>query len=481
MAPIRVLVVDDSAFMRHAVGRLIGEAGDIVVVGSAANGEEGLRLAAQLRPDVITLDVEMPVLDGPGMLRRLMVETPTRVVMLSSLTTEGAAVTLDALDAGAIDFVGKPGGSSLSIDIGRVGEELVAKIRAAASMSEAAFLAHRHRASRRASVRGRAHPAVRPRRARCASARSPSRRLVVIASSTGGPSALAAVVPRLPAHIGAGVLLVQHMPPGFTASLAGRLDATGPMAVHEAAANDLIVDDEALIVPGDFHLITSVSGRVQLSSLPPVNGVRPAADVTLGAVAPVWRDRMLAVVLTGMGVDGREGCRAVKAHGGTVIAQDQASSTVWGMPGSVVEAGLADRVLPLDRIADAIAGLGHGRPGHGRPPGRRSPGAGTAPGAGPELSPGADTAGYEARCALWPGRESLPRASPRTSTSWLRSWNACSRCLGVDSSDFTASTARTRRSAPSSAAGSRNRFAIRTFSTRSSRPVASVSCDGRAR
>ena len=366
MAPIRVLVVDDSAFMRHAVGRLIGEAGDLVVVGSASNGEEGLKLAAQLKPDVITLDVEMPVLDGPGMLRRLMVETPTRVVMLSSLTTQGAAVTLDALDSGAIDFVAKPGGS-LSIDVGRVGQDLVAKIRAAASMSEAAFLAHRHRATRRTSARPAPVIAAAPARIVKVGAIA-ARRLIVIASSTGGPAALAAVVPKLPGHINAGILLVQHMPPGFTASLAGRLDATGPMSVHEATANDLITDDEALIAPGDFHLITSLSGRVQLSSLPPVNGVRPAADVTLQAVAPVWRDRMLAVILTGMGVDGREGCKAVKAHGGMVIAQDQASSTVWGMPGSVVEAGLADKVLPLDRIADAIAAWATGASGRTEAP-----------------------------------------------------------------------------------------------------------------
>jgi two-component system chemotaxis response regulator CheB len=353
VAPIRVLVVDDSAFMRHAVGRLIGEAGDLVVVGSAANGEEGLRAAAELRPDVITLDVEMPVLDGPGMLRRLMATTPTRVVMLSSLTTDGAAVTLDALDAGAIDFVAKPGGS-LSIDIGRVGVDLVSKIRAAAGMSEAAFLAHRARAATRAALRPAApasRPAARPVRVGATAAR----RLVVIASSTGGPSALNALVPQLAAELAAGVLLVQHMPPGFTASLAARLDAAGRMSVHEAAANDLIVEGEALLAPGDFHMISSGSGRIQLSSLPPVNSVRPAADVTLQAVAPVWRERLLCVVLTGMGADGREGARAVKAHGGTVFAQDRDSSAVWGMPGSVVDAGLADRVLPLDRMAEAIA------------------------------------------------------------------------------------------------------------------------------
>ncbi|MHB8959148.1 MAG: protein-glutamate methylesterase/protein-glutamine glutaminase [Candidatus Limnocylindrales bacterium] len=353
MAPIRVLVVDDSAFMRHAVSRLITEAGDMTVVGSASNGEEGLRVAAELHPDVITLDVEMPVLDGPGMLRRLMGSNPTRVVMLSSLTTQGAAVTLDALDAGAIDFVAKPGGS-LSIDVGRVGGDLVAKVRAAASMPEGAFLAHRSRVAKRAALR----PAAAPPPAAARTSRIgaiASRRLVVIASSTGGPSALNAVVPLLPAGLAAGVLIVQHMPPGFTASLADRLRASGKIPVHEAASNDLVVDGEGLLAPGDFHMISSASGRIQLSTLPPVNAVRPAADVTLQAVAPVWRERTLCVVLTGMGSDGREGARQVKAHGGTVFAQDRDSSAVWGMPGSVVEAGLADKVVPLDRMAEAIA------------------------------------------------------------------------------------------------------------------------------
>jgi two-component system, chemotaxis family, protein-glutamate methylesterase/glutaminase len=353
VAPIRVLVVDDSAFMRHAVGRLITESGDMTVVGAASNGEEGLRAAAELHPDVITLDVEMPVLDGPGMLRRLMASNPTRVVMLSSLTTEGAAVTLDALDAGAIDFVAKPGGS-LSIDVGRVADDLVAKVRAAASMSQGAFLAHRSRVARHAALHPVAAPppaAARPSRIGAVT----SRRLVVIASSTGGPSALNAVVPLLPAGLAAGVLIVQHMPPGFTASLADRLRACGKIPVHEAAANDLVVDGEGLLAPGDFHMISSASGRIQLTSLPPVNAVRPAADVTLQAVAPVWRDRLLCVVLTGMGSDGREGARKVKSHGGTVFAQDRESSAVWGMPGSVVEAGLADKVVPLDRMAEAIA------------------------------------------------------------------------------------------------------------------------------
>jgi two-component system chemotaxis response regulator CheB len=358
---IRVLVVDDSAFMRHALGRLLGEADGLVVVATAADGEAGLAAVRTLRPDVVTLDVEMPVLGGLDMLRRLMVEQPTRVVMLSSLTTDGARVTLDALAAGAIDFVAKPGGS-LSVDIGRVGEELVAKVRAAAAMTEAGWLAHRSRIARVAV------PAVRPASpgtdAAAPGTKPPppfsrpavtARRLVVIASSTGGPSALQAVVSRLPAALDAAVVVVQHMPPGFTASLAQRLDDAGPLHVHEAAANDVVAADRVLVAPGDRHLISSLSGRVQLVGLPPVNGVRPAADVTLQAVAPVWRERLLAVVLTGMGHDGRDGVRAVRDHGGTIIAQDEASSTVWGMPGAVVEAGLADRILPLDRLGAAIA------------------------------------------------------------------------------------------------------------------------------
>ena len=372
---IRVLVVDDSAFMRHALGRLLADAGGIEVVGSAANGELGLEMARSLRPDVVTLDVEMPVLDGLGMLRRLMVEQPTRVIMLSSLTTDGARVTLDALDAGAIDFVAKPGGS-LSIDIGQVGAELVTKVRAAAIMPEASWLAFRMRTGRKAggsasgrlpatvSVAGGAVPAssaaaaggagavgLSPRRAVPAI----GRKLVVIASSTGGPSALQAVVSGLPNPLGAGVLIVQHLPAGFSASLAARLSNAGALPAVEAANGDIVTLDQIALAPGDDHMISSISGRIQLVSLPTLHGVRPAADITLQSVAPVWRERLLCVVLTGMGFDGRDGARAVRDHGGTVFAQDEATSTIFGMPRAVIEDDLADRVLPLNGMAAAIA------------------------------------------------------------------------------------------------------------------------------
>ena len=380
MGKIRVLIVDDSAFMRHALGRLLAEVPAIEVVGAASNGEEGLRLVAELRPDVITLDVEMPVLDGLGMLKRLMLETPTRVIMLSSLTTENAQTTLDALEYGAIDFVPKPSGS-LSIDIGRVGDDLVSKLTAAATMPEAAFLRHRQVAAMNltlinnqarlkaalsqapaalpapASPRLRSLPAAAPtpKNRPQPGPRVAAHRLVVIASSTGGPSALHTVIKGLPARLGAAVAIVQHMPPGFTTSLAARLDEAGNLPCREAARDDVLAEDEILVAPGDYHLICSSSGHIQLVRLPPVNGVRPAADVTLQAVAPIWRERLLCVVLTGMGCDARDGARAVKQHGGTVISQDAATATIYGMPAAVAEAGLSDQVLPLHEVADGIA------------------------------------------------------------------------------------------------------------------------------
>jgi two-component system chemotaxis response regulator CheB len=391
MEPIRVLIVEDSAFMRHSLGRLLGEVGDIEVVGSASNGVEGLKMAREMRPDVITLDVEMPVLDGLAMLKLLMHESPTRVVMLSNRTTRNAQVTLDALEYGAIDFVPKPSGS-LSIDISRVGDELVGKIRAAASMSEASFLRHRQTAALAMAARNQAARAAGPevvpgsgsaigtsktappdlpgrverqlhtpridqRRVREAvgDASRAARRLVVVASSTGGPSALHVMMGGLPDRLEAALVIVQHMPPGFTASLANRLNSVGRIPCAEAVNDEVLVESEAFVTPGDQHIIASTSGHLQLVQLPPVNGLRPAVDVTLQAVAPIWRERLLCVVLTGMGTDGREGCRAVKLHGGTVVAQDAATSTIYGMPAAVVEAGLADQILPLTTIATAIA------------------------------------------------------------------------------------------------------------------------------
>jgi two-component system chemotaxis response regulator CheB len=373
MALIRVLIVDDSAFLRRSLARLLAETQSIEVVGAAADGEEGLRLCRELRPDVVTLDVQMPVLDGLAMLKRLMAEQPARVVMLSSQTTDSAAVTLDALSLGAIDFVAKPAGLQ-AIEIGRVAAELAAKIAAAAGISAEAFANHCGIAAQNqalacaseSSPAGPGQPEAAPGApaAAAASEGPPGRprsgsggtaaRLVVLASSTGGPSALQAICARLPASLGAAVAIVQHMPAGFTASLAARLDAVGPLPCLEATADRSLTQDEIVVAAGDTHLLVSGSGHVRPVRLPPVHGVRPAADVTLQAAAPIFRQRLLCVVLTGMGCDGCDGARAVKRHGGSVIAQDAATATIYGMPAAVAQAGLADSILPLARIPAAI-------------------------------------------------------------------------------------------------------------------------------
>jgi two-component system chemotaxis response regulator CheB len=317
MAPIRVLIVDDSAFMRHALGRLLGEVPSLEVVGVATNGEEGLAIARELQPDVITLDVEMPVLDGLGMLKRLMLETPTRVVMLSSLTTQNAQVTLDCLEFGAIDFVPKPSGS-LSIDIGRVGDELVGKIEAAAGMSEAAFLRHRQVAAEasseatgtslaaRAGTAGahglRAMPMPNPpKRPPRPGARIAANKLVVVASSTGGPSALHTFVKGLPAHLGAAVAIVQHMPPGFTASLAARLDSGGQLRCTEATSEDILVERPHPARPSAARQRRAPRGRCH----PPGRGADLAGAAAVRGAYGHGRRR----------TRGRPGRQAARRHG----------------------------------------------------------------------------------------------------------------------------------------------------------------------
>ncbi len=365
MGAVRVLVVDDSAFMRKVIADLVSRQADLVVVGTARDGEEALARVEELDPDVVTLDVEMPRVNGLEALARIMERAPRPVVMVSSLTRPGAEATVRALSLGAVDFVAKPSGA-ISLDMGRVAEELWQKIRVAARVPRERLRPGPGVGRRCGGAAAEAGPlpAARPR------AGGRLSQVVVIGASTGGPAALMEVVPALPEGLAAGVLVVQHMPAGFTASLARHLDAASCLPVKEAEEGDVLTDGHVLVAPGNRHLRVDAAGRVELSLDPPEHGVRPAVDVTLAAVARSWGDRAGCAILTGMGMDGARGAMLLRRAGGWVLAQDEATCVVYGMPRAVAEMGQADEILPLAGVAAAIAGRVAGRRGAGGRPAR---------------------------------------------------------------------------------------------------------------
>jgi len=335
---IRVLVVDDSALMRSMIADLLTVPDEIAVAGTARNGQEAVEKALELGPDVITMDVEMPKMDGIAAVRAIMRERPTPIIMLSALTQQGAMKTLQALAAGAVDFVQKPSGS-ISLNIEQVRDELLEKIRLACGLDR-----------RRLG----AAPEARERQKSPAAPRAPARRVVAIAASTGGPGALERVLTGLPGDLRAGVLVVQHMPAGFTRSLAERLDRLAAIDVREACEGDAVLEGRALIAPGDYHMLVREDGKIGLNQGPPVHRVRPAADVMMQSVARQFRDRAVGVVLTGMGSDGAFGLRDIKGSGGRTIACDEQTCVIYGMPKAAVELGCVDRVAPLSEIATAV-------------------------------------------------------------------------------------------------------------------------------
>ncbi len=337
-AKVRVLVVDDSATARAVLSRHLASDPFIEVVGVARDGVEALERIATLRPDVVTLDVEMPRLDGIETLRRIMDECPTPVVMVSSHTRQGADATIRALELGAVDFVLKPtyGGVAAPHE---VAGELCTRVRLSALARPGARARPSHT---RASLRG-----VRPR----------PFSIVVIGASTGGPSALRTVLGGLPADLPVPVIVIQHMPPQFTRSLAARLHELGPLPVKEAEDGDALRPGRVLLAPGDRHLEIGANGSVRLSLEPPECGVRPSVNVTMASAARRYGAGTLAVVLTGMGSDGTRGAGEVKRAGGTVLAEAESTCVVYGMPRSVAEAGYADELLPLPAIAPTIAKL----------------------------------------------------------------------------------------------------------------------------
>src|SRR4051812_39195158 len=338
----RVVVADDSRLMCRVLSDALGRQG-FEVVATAADGDEALEACRQHRPDAMTLDLAMPGMDGIGVLKALKAgkATPVPVVVVSAFSPAHGARAVDALAEGAFDLVAKPAvGESLdsfTVELGR-------KVGAAAQSGRV----------RRVVAAAPAVP-IRPARVSHPAPRTGTRRTVLIASSTGGPKALGDLIPRLPARLGTGSLIVQHMPPGFTASLASRLDTASKLAVREATGGEALDAGTIFLAPGGSHLRMGDDRRLRLSDEPPQGGLRPRADLTIADAAKLLGPALVLVVLTGMGKDGLAGARAVKAAGGRVLCEAESTCVVYGMPRAVAEAGLADEVLPLHELPAAIA------------------------------------------------------------------------------------------------------------------------------
>lgn len=341
----RVLIVDDSAVFRHALTDVLRTDPRIEVVGTAANGKLALEMLDRLKPDLITLDVEMPVMDGLTTVSEIRKRTRTiPVLMFSTLTSRGADATLEALQRGASDYCAKPSSNGAGME--ELKNDLLPKVRALLKLDRSPAVAQV--AMRRAT--GVATPA----------AAGPVPRkidIVAIGCSTGGPNALADVIPRLPPNFATPIVIVQHMPPVFTKLLAERLSSRSKVKVCEATDGQLIENGVAYIAPGDFHMVLQRNGlqvRLKLNKDPAENFCRPAVDPMMRSVATTFPGSALGVILTGMGRDGTLGCDHLRKSGSYILGQDEETSVVWGMPGSIAEKGLANEILPLPRIADAI-------------------------------------------------------------------------------------------------------------------------------
>ncbi|HSW58082.1 MAG TPA: chemotaxis response regulator protein-glutamate methylesterase [Dehalococcoidales bacterium] len=338
---IRVLIVDDSAFARMTIARELKSAGEIEVVDFARNGIEALEKIKQLKPDVVTLDVEMPQMDGLETLKRIMTECPTPTVMLSSLTGNGTDATLKALELGAVDFFLK---NTLANPLGSEG--------AVDNLKNKLLTASRVKTPQHITPAAPAVKSEKPSKKKYSG--KPAENIVLIGSSTGGPKALYQIVPGLPEDIPAAVLIVQHMPPGFTNSLAVRLDQLSNIFVKEAEQGELIYEGTAYVAKGGYHMVVAEGGILALTQTAPVCGVRPSVNVTMESVVEYFGGSVLGVVLTGMGIDGTVGAQLIKQAGGRVLVQDEASCVVYGMPKSVVQAGYSDGIIPLTGISMAI-------------------------------------------------------------------------------------------------------------------------------
>ncbi|MCC5648056.1 chemotaxis response regulator protein-glutamate methylesterase [Nostoc sp. CHAB 5824] len=362
--PIRILVVDDSALMRKLISEILSAQPDMEVIGTAFDGADALSKTLQWTPDVVSLDIEMPRCNGLEYLDKMMEQCPTRTLVVSSLTREGAETTLQCLERGAIECLAKPAGS-ISLNITEIGEELTARIRIVASArlrvkksapSSIKIPSDKPLMTQFGSPHSALHaPSVSSPILHTPQAMDSKTILVAIASSTGGPAALHELLPLLPADLNAAYVLVQHLPPGFAHSLAERLNNASHLTVREAMEGTPIERGLVLVAPGGKHLEVDAASQIQFNSDPSLWGVRPAADIMMRSLSTQFGSRVLGVVLTGMGRDGAIGAKAIQQAGGTCFAQDEASCIVYGMPRAAVQAGAVARSISLQEMAAAVA------------------------------------------------------------------------------------------------------------------------------
>lgn len=335
---VRVIVVDDSFLMRKIITDAINSDPALEVIYKAKNGKEGLEKILELNPDVVTLDINLPVMDGISVLQEVMKKQPARVIMLSAYTREGTSDTMKALELGAIDFIAKPSGE-ISLDIYKLKDEIISKIKLASKIELDRFL------QAIAAIPHHKEKAI------------PLKKLVVIGASTGGPKVVIDIMQEIPEDMPAAFLIIQHMPKGFTATFAERISWQAKIKTKEAEEGDILLAGKALVAPAGYHMLVEKPHerlKIRLTEDPLVNFVRPSIDVTMRSVAEAWGRNTIGVILTGMGKDGLDGVKKIKEKGGTILIQNEETSVVWGMPGTIFEAGLADEVLPASKIASAI-------------------------------------------------------------------------------------------------------------------------------
>lgn len=338
---IKVLVVDDSAFMRKVISDIINRQPDMQVVNTAKDGDDAIDKAKFHNPDVITLDVEMPRKNGLEALKMIKKVSQSEVIMLSSLTSEGSSITIEALREGAFDFIQKPSGS-ISLDIAKIAGDLVEKVR----------YAREHR-KKVLAPRPAPKPVLNTPAPFAARTFKKKVDVILIGASTGGPRVVFDIITKIPANINAPVLVVQHMPAGFTKAFAERINKSSNIPVVEAKDGDKIISNKVYIAPGGFHMLVG-NGIITLDTSPQIHGVRPAVDKLFISASTYFKEGMVACICTGMGKDGAAGVREVKSKGGYIITQDEATSTVYGMPKAAYETGCVDIVLPDNRIANEI-------------------------------------------------------------------------------------------------------------------------------